>query len=103
MPNSSIKSAVRRRVPWRTVVGEDSAVVACCGWDGHGVMMDGFVVVDPGPTLVPVTCKSAWRRRASTGTVDWCFEPVRQTFDSPCPPHDEHFHTIRRKGALRWK
>src|SRR5674476_411149 len=25
----------------------------------------------------------------STGTVDWCFEPVRQTCSSPCPPRGE--------------
>ena len=49
------KSAVRRRVPWRTVVGEDSAVVACCACVEHGAMMGRFVVVDPGPTLVPVS------------------------------------------------
>jgi len=42
-------------VPWRTVVGEDSAVVACCGCVEHGAMMGRFVVVDPGPTLVPVS------------------------------------------------
>jgi hypothetical protein len=36
-------------------MGEDSAVVTCCGWVGDGAMMGGFVVVDPGPTLVPVS------------------------------------------------
>jgi hypothetical protein len=55
LKTTGAKSAFLRRVPWCTVVREDSAVVACCGWVGHGVMMDGFVVVDPGPTLVPVS------------------------------------------------
>ena len=32
---------------WRTVMGEDSAVVTCCGRSDHGVMMGWFVVVDP--------------------------------------------------------
>jgi len=31
----------------RTVMGEDSAVVTCCGRPDHGVMMGWFVVVDP--------------------------------------------------------
>ncbi len=51
----STKSAFLRRVPWRTVVREESGVVTCCGPVGRGVMMDWFVVVDLGPTLVPVS------------------------------------------------
>jgi len=54
-PKKCPKSAILRRVPWRTVVREDSAVVTCCGPVGHGVMMGVFVVVDLGPTLVPVS------------------------------------------------
>ncbi len=37
----------------RTVVGEDSAVLTCCGQLENGVMMEGFVVVVPEKTLVP--------------------------------------------------
>jgi hypothetical protein len=43
-------------------------------WPGFRLAV--FVVVDPAMTLVVHARKSAWCRRAATGTVEWCRELV---------------------------
>ena len=42
-------------VPWRTMVREDSGAFAGCRWRWLGVMLVGFVVVDPECSVVPVS------------------------------------------------
>ena len=47
----------------------------------------GFAAVDPEVSVVPVSLQVSMVAEGSTGTVDWCFEPVRQTsfFSLPSP------------------
>jgi hypothetical protein len=54
---------------------------------GVATILDGSVVVDPGHPVVLVSLNLSMAAEGSTGTVDWCFEPVRQTSSTPCPPH----------------
>jgi hypothetical protein len=61
--------------------------VAGCGGVGAVRILDGSVVVDPGHPVVLVSLNLSMAAEGSTGTVDWCFEPVRLASSTPCPPH----------------